>query len=66
MRTVVKKVEPVVADPWMSVLEAGRVLKCSPQTVLKRALRGELETSFVANRTVISRASVEAAVGKDA
>lgn len=62
MRPVRKNADDHQSDPWMSVLAAGRELGCAPQTVLKRALRGEFETLLVAGRTVVSRESVERAV----
>lgn len=49
-------------NPWLSVTEAARLLGVSRQTVYARANRGELQTREIADRTVVSRASVEAAL----
>lgn len=46
-------------DPWMSLLEASKTLDESRQTVLVRAVRGEVAAAVVAGRTVVDRASVE-------
>lgn len=51
-----------VDDRWMSLVEAARVLGASRQTILARAIKGDLEAEHIAGRTVISRASVERAV----
>lgn len=45
-------------DPWISLVEAARLLKETRQTVLTRAVKGELEAQHIAGRTLISRASV--------
>ena len=55
-------VSPKPADAWMSAREAGRLLGIAPATVLTRVIQGQLEAQTVANRTVISRASVEKAL----
>jgi excisionase family DNA binding protein len=49
-------------DRWMSLVEAARTLAVSRQTILARAVKGELEAEHVAGRTVVSRESVERAV----
>lgn len=49
-------------NTWLSVTEAARLLGVSRQTVYARANRGELTTREVADRTVVSRLSVEAAL----
>lgn len=45
-------------DLWMSLVEAAKELGTTRQTVLTRAVKGEVEAQFIAGRTVISRASV--------
>lgn len=50
-------------EPWMTLREAARALGVSRQTVLARALRGELETQRMARITFVSRASVDRALG---
>lgn len=45
-------------DPWMSQPKAAEQLGCSRHRVLAYAADGELETSRIADRTVISRESV--------
>lgn len=59
MRTASKALP--ASDPWMSLGDAARTLKTTRQTVLTRAIKGELEAKHVAGRTVVSRASVEKA-----
>lgn len=51
-----------IADPWVSVPAAARLLGCANATVLAKALRGEIEAQVVAGRTVISRASIDRAL----
>lgn len=58
----VRKAAPFTDEAWMTVSEAATRLGCAPQTVYVKALRGELETTQVAKRTFISRASVEKAL----
>lgn len=48
-------------DPWMTLLEAAKELKTTRQTVLTRAVKGELEAQHVAGMTVVSRESVRRA-----
>ena len=67
MSAVSKVVErQKVADPWMSIKEAASQLDISRHMLLKRAASGEFETTLVADRLVVSRASVERAVGQEA
>lgn len=47
------------ADPWMSLVEAARVLGESRQGILTRAVKGEVEAQHIAGRTVVSRASID-------
>lgn len=47
-----------VLDPWMSLVEAARELGETRQTVLTRAVKGEVEAKHIAGRTVVSRESV--------
>jgi hypothetical protein len=47
---------------WLSVSQAADQLDTTGYTVLAKALRGELDHSFVNNKPVISRASVERAL----
>lgn len=54
------------SDPWVSVNEASERLRVSRNTIYARALRGELGSTQVAGRTVISRADVEAAEAAEA
>ena len=61
-----RKTVSVAVDPWISVREAARQLKISPPAVLTRVIQGHLKAQTVAGRTFIDRASVEAALGKDA
>ena len=61
-----QKAENRAVDPWMSVREAARQLGIAPPTVLTRVIRGELQAQSTAGRTVISRASVEAALARGA
>lgn len=46
-------------DPWISLLEASRVLGESRLAVLTRSVKGEVEAQHIAGRTLVSRASVE-------
>lgn len=57
MAAVSKKREPV--DPWVSVLEASRVLRVNRYSVLVKALKGELKYGLANGNVVIGRASVE-------
>jgi hypothetical protein len=50
-------------DQWMTVVQAARALQCAPQTVYVKALANEIETTRVAGRIFVSRASVEKALG---
>jgi len=52
------------ADDWISLLEASRTLGESRQTVLGRAVKGEVEAKHVAGRTIVSRASVDAIIAR--
>lgn len=54
------------ADPWMTLGEAARELHTSRQTILTRAVKGEIEAQHVAGRTLVSRASVERCRANDA
>jgi hypothetical protein len=47
------------ADRWVSLSVAAANLAETRQTVLTRAIKGELEAKHVAGRTVVSRASVD-------
>lgn len=47
-----------IADPWMSLVQAAKALGETRQTVLTRAIKGEVEAKFIAGRTVVSRESV--------
>lgn len=58
--SAVRKKKPV-ADPWLSLLAASRELGVPRQSVLLRALKGEVEYQIAAGRVLISRASVERA-----
>lgn len=58
----VRKAKPFTDETWMTVVQASRALKCSPQSVYVKALAGEIETTRVAGRIFISRASVERAL----
>lgn len=60
--STVRKPVAVRDDPWLSVREAARMLGISPPTVLTRVIQGQLQAQTVANRTFVSRASVEAAL----
>lgn len=46
-------------DEWVSLPKAAKLLQTNRQTLLTRAIKGELEAKHVAGRTVLSRASVE-------
>lgn len=48
------------SDPWMTLGQAATALRLSRQTVLARALQGELVAQVIANRTFVKRDSVEA------
>ncbi|GLC25044.1 hypothetical protein [Roseisolibacter agri] len=50
-----------VRDEWMSLNQACLALETHREDVLHRAIAGELTAQRIAGRTVISRASVEAA-----
>jgi hypothetical protein len=54
--------EKELSNAWVSLVEASRLLGQSRQTILTRAVKGELEGKHIAGRTVISRASVERAL----
>lgn len=62
----VRKTKAFTDEAWMTVTEAAKQLKCAPQTVYVKALAGELDTTRVASRTFISRASVERALSGEA
>lgn len=57
MRTARKQAD--VTSDWLSISEAAAQLDTTGYTVLARALRGELDHSFVNNKPVVSRASVQ-------
>lgn len=57
--TTARKPEPVADEDWISLVEAARILGESRQTVLARAVKGELVAKHVAGRTVVSRQSVD-------
>lgn len=61
MRPARKNLEAPPSD-WLSVSQAAERLDTTGYTVLARALRGELDHSFVNEKPVISRASVEKAL----
>lgn len=46
-------------DPWVSLVEAARMLGESRLAVLARSVKGEVEAKHIAGRTVVSRASVQ-------
>lgn len=52
------------AEAWMSLSDAARALGETRQTVLTRAVKGEVEAQHIAGRTLVSRASVEKLVRK--
>lgn len=56
----------VEADEWMTVNEAAARLGIHRQTVLNRALSGDLETIKLGGRHFVSRASVERALSERA
>lgn len=58
-----RKIRKPQEDAWLSVRAASQILGESRFTILARAIRGELEAQYIAGRTVISRASVERALG---
>lgn len=58
-----RKSEPFTDEAWMTVVQASKSLKCAPQTVYVKALLGEIETTRVAGRIFVSRASVERVLG---
>lgn len=58
MSTARKTAAPSI-DPWISLGDAARMLGETRQTVLTRAVKGEVEAKNIAGRTVVSRASVE-------
>lgn len=49
----------IAANEWISLVEAARLLGESRQTVLSRAVKGEVVAQHIAGRTVVSRESVE-------
>ena len=49
----------VQEDPWMTLSAAANALGTTRHTLLKRIVKGELIGKIVANRTVVSRESVE-------
>lgn len=56
-RQVRKQAE--AGDEWMSLPDAAEELGVTRQTVLTLGIKGELKTQSVADRVVVSRASVE-------
>ena len=52
----------VRAEDWLTVNQAAERLGVSRQTVLNRALAGELETMRIGSRHFVKRASVDAAL----
>lgn len=50
---------PKPRDPWMSLVAAAKQLGETRQTVLTRAIKGEVEAKHIAGRTVVSRESVD-------
>ena len=58
----VRKAKSFTDEEWMTVVQASRALKCSPQSVYVKALANEIETTRVAGRVFVSRASVERAL----
>lgn len=52
-----RKLEPL-DDRWMSIPKAAAELGLSRQGVLVRVAKREIESEFVADRVVVSRASV--------
>jgi hypothetical protein len=49
-------------DEWLSIPQAQRMLGIARHTLLARTLDGEFESTVVAGRRVISRASVDKAI----
>jgi hypothetical protein len=47
-------------EDWISLVEAARLLEETRQTVLARAVKGEVIAKHIAGRTVVSRQSVDA------
>lgn len=46
-------------EDWMSLADAAQELGETRQTVLTRAVKGEVDAKHVAGRTIVSRSSVE-------
>ena len=63
MPKAARKTAPASGD-WISLVEAARLLDEARQTVLTRAIKGEIEAKHIAGRTVVSRADVERARAK--
>lgn len=53
---------PRAKDEWVSLGAAAKALGEVRQTVLTRAVAGELKAKLVAGRTVVDRASLDRAV----
>lgn len=51
--------KPIPDNDLISLGEAARLLGESRQTVLARAVKGEIEAQHIAGRTVVSRGSIE-------
>jgi excisionase family DNA binding protein len=62
----VRKAKAFTDEAWMTVTQAAKQLGCAPQTVYVKVVAGELETTRVAGRIFVSRASVERALGQGA
>lgn len=48
-----------LAEKWMTLVEASRLLGETRLKILSRSVKGELEAQHLAGRTVISRESVD-------
>ena len=58
--TTARKQAPGARDEWMSLQAAADALGRSRSVTLTLALKGELVTQHIANRTVVRRDSVDA------
>jgi hypothetical protein len=59
MATARKTNTPAAADGWVSIGKASRMLGEARLTVMSRVVKGELTAQHIADRTIISRASLE-------
>lgn len=66
MATAVRRNATEEKDEWLSIPQAQKLLgNMARHTLLARVLDGEFESRKVAGRRVISRASVDAALGAE-